>query len=374
MGTGRVWMGTMARRPFVSVILAVRNERAYIASCLTAVLAQDYPAEACEIIVADGASDDGTPEIIRSRPGAAERVTIITNPQRIQAAGLNAAIRQAQGDIIVRVDGHTIIAPDYVRCCVALLAETGAATVGGRMLCIGVTPMGKAIAAAGQSVFAVPTAFHVSDRAQFTDTVYMGAWAQSTLERVGGFDEQLLANEDYELNYRIRRAGGRIYLAPALVSSYYCRQKLGALAQQYFRYGVGKAQMLTKHPAALRWRQLVPPIFLLALIVLGALSPVNQVPRVLLITMLVAYAALAVVFSATAAAKSSRMLLLRVPLVYTTMHISWGAGFWAGLMREMMRARRGKSSSAMPSLRRGTITVQGSGSGYGETHGITHKG
>lgn len=364
----------MSRKPLVSVILAVRNERAFIASCVGAVLAQDYPAEAMEIIIADGASDDGTPDIIHSLPGAAERVRLISNPQRIQAAGLNNAIRHARGDIIVRVDGHTIIAPDYVRRCVALLAETGAANVGGRMIPVGVTPMGKAIAVAGRSIFAVPTAFRVSARAQFTDTVYMGAWTRSTLTSVGGFDEQLLANEDYELNYRIRRTGGRIYLSPALVSSYYCRQTLGSLARQYFRYGEGKAQMLKKHPASLRWRQLVPPVFVVVLLAFSILSVVSQVSRLLVSTMLAVYAALAAVFSVAAVARSGRMLLLRLPLVYATMHITWGMGFWFGLVAEMMNSRARNMWRGMPARRPGATMPQGGSPLYGETHGATHEG
>lgn len=352
----------MASEPFVSIILAVRNERPHIASCLGAILAQDYPARAMEIVIADGASDDGTSDIIHLLPGAAERVRLISNPARIQAAGLNTAIRQAQGDIVIRVDGHTVIAPDYVRRCVALLAETGAANVGGRMIPVGVTPMGKAIAAAGQSVFAVPTAFHVSARAQYTDTVYMGAWPRTTLESVGGFDEQLLANEDYELNYRIRRAGGRIYLSPALVSTYYCRQTLRALAQQYCRYGVGKAQMLKKHPASLRWRQLVPPVFVLALLTLTALAPVSQVSGIALAAMLALYAALAICFSAVAARRSGSVLLARLPLVYATMHITWGVGFWMGLLIEMLGGRRKKMWSGTPSPRSSSTRPQGSSS------------
>ncbi|MDL1901223.1 glycosyltransferase family 2 protein [Anaerolineae bacterium CFX9] len=249
----------------VSIILPIRNEAAFIAECLGAVLAQDYPPDKLEILIADGMSDDNTLDIIRSLPGA-ERVTIIPNPDRIQAAGLNRAIEQATGDIIVRVDGHAVIAPDYVRMCVKTLRITGADNVGGAMNPVGITPMGKAIAAAGKSSFAVPTAFHVSQTPQYTDTVYLGAWPRTVFERVGRYRLDVGVNEDYELNFRIRASGGKIFYTPEIRSLYYGRQTLSALWKQYFRYGTSKVKTLRKHPASLRPRQLVAPVFVAGLI------------------------------------------------------------------------------------------------------------
>src|SRR5260370_23963238 len=169
----------------VSIILAVRNEERFIARTLDAVLRQEYPLEALEIIVADGASDDGTVDAIRALD-VAGRIRIIPNPRRIQAAGLNLAMQQARGDIIVRVDGHTVIASDYVRQCVALLDQTGAWNVGGRMHPIGLMPMGRAIAAAGTTPFPGPSPFHVSSTAPYTDTVYIGARPRPVLLATGG--------------------------------------------------------------------------------------------------------------------------------------------------------------------------------------------
>ena len=192
----------------VTVIMPIRNEQTYIERSLGAILAQDYPNEAMEIIIADGLSDDHTLECIDSMV-APVRVRVIQNPRRTQAAGLNEALKVAQGDVIVRVDGHTIIAPNYVRMCVMLLQQQKAAVVGGNMTAIAVTPMGQAIAAAVNSGIAVPAAFHFSRVEQFTDTVYMGAWTRQTLHARGGFNEQVGVNEDYELSYRIRELGGR---------------------------------------------------------------------------------------------------------------------------------------------------------------------
>ncbi|MBN2469327.1 MAG: glycosyltransferase family 2 protein, partial [Anaerolineae bacterium] len=319
-------------RPFVSVIIPIRNEESFIARSLGAVLAQDYPADRMEILVADGMSDDGTLAIIAALPGA-ERVRVIPNPGRIQAAGLNAAIQQARGKIIVRVDGHTIIAPDYVRACVDALQATGAQNVGGAMDPVGLTPMGRAIAAAGKSPFAVPTVFHVSAHPQDTDTVYLGAWPARVFKDVGLFDGSLKINEDYELNYRIRKAEGRVYFTPAIRSQYYGRQTLRDLFTQYFRYGRWKTRMLRLHPRSLRLRQLAAPLFVAALIgglVVGVFVPVV---RTLWLVMLGCYLALGVLFALQAARRAGHSIALvwRLLVVFFTIHTAWGLGFWTAL-------------------------------------------
>jgi glycosyltransferase involved in cell wall biosynthesis len=318
--------------PLVSILLPVRNEAAFITRCLGAVLAQDYPPDRLEILIADGESDDGTLELINAMPGG-ERVRVIANPARIQAAGLNLLIREARGDVLVRVDGHTLIAPDYVRACVEALRDTGAWNVGGPMLPQGTTPMGRAIAAAGTSPFAVPSAFHVRQTAAFTDTVYLGAWPKWVFDQVGSYNERVGVNEDYELNVRIRAAGGRIYLTPAIRSTYYGRQTLRALARQYWRYGQSKVRTLAAHPGSLRPRQLAAPALVAVLALGGALAWVSKPARALTALVLFAYGAANALASLQVAARSGWALLPRLPAVFTAMHLSWGAGFWAGLGR-----------------------------------------
>jgi succinoglycan biosynthesis protein ExoA len=315
--------------PTVSVVIPVRNEEDFIARCLTAVLCQDYPSEKVEVLIADGMSKDRTLEVIQSLPGA-ERVRIIANPLRLQAAGLNTAIHEAGGEVIIRVDGHTIIAPDYISRCVNVLWETQAQNAGGGMDPVGITPMGRAIAAAGKSPFAVPTAFHVSAKAQFTDTVYMGSWPRQIFEHIGMYSPDLIANEDYELNYRIRKAGGRIYFTPLIRSQYYNRQTLRSLAQQYFRYGKWKVEMLRRHPRSLRLRHLVAPAFVAGL--LGGL-PLLAIQPLAWLWLLAeaAYLIADLIASIHAAAKSSWSLLPRLPIVFFVIHIAWGSGFWVGI-------------------------------------------
>jgi succinoglycan biosynthesis protein ExoA len=326
-----------SEKPTVTVIMPVRNEAQFIERSLGAVLAQDYPPDKLDVLVADGMSDDGTPDIIRAMPGS-ERVTIIPNPGRRQAEGLNAAIPLTRGEVIVRVDGHTIIAPDYVRECVRALAESGAWNVGGAMDPVGITEMGKAIATAGKSAFAVPTAFHVSDQPQYTDTVYMGAWNRAVFAQVGLYDVSTTPNEDYELNYRTRKAGGRIYLTPRIRSQYFGRQTLGALAKQYYKYGIGKIQTLSIHPESVRPRQLVAPAFMSGVVVGGLLALLHSLFLALWLLGMGAYAALNLYFSFRQA-RGDTGLLWRLPLIFLTIHLSWGAGFWIGLGRMLVRRK-----------------------------------
>lgn len=339
--------------PFVSVIMPVRNEEAFIARSLGAVLDQDYPADRVEVVVADGESDDRTCEVIASLPDA-ERVHIIDNPQRRQAFGLNLALRHARGEIIVRVDGHTIIARDYIRQCVQALQESGAVNAGGRMEPQGETAMGRAIAAAGASRFGVPTAFHVSDRPQFTDTVYLGAWPREALTAVGGFDERLRVNEDYELNVRLRQAGGRIYLNPAIRSVYFGRQTLRALARQYYTYGWDRTNTLKLHPGSLKPRQLVAPAFVAALLLGGALALISEPARLAWIALLVAYALANLVASALVARRAGWSLFGRLPVIYATMHVMWGLGFWKGVLFGGAVARRGTASAQLDTQAQGS--------------------
>jgi succinoglycan biosynthesis protein ExoA len=324
--------------PSVTIIMPIRNEAAFISRSLGAVLGQQFPASEMEILIADGVSDDNTLAIIKQLPGQ-ERVRIIPNPGRIQAIGLNLAIREARGTYVIRVDGHTLIAPDYVQQCIRALEETGAANVGGPMNPVGLTPMGKAIAAAGKSAFAVPSTFHVSTTAAYTDTVYMGAWPRAILQQLGGYNEQLAVNEDYELNYRIRKAGGKIYFSPDIRSEYIGRQTLQALARQYFRYGQSKIRVLQNHPQSLRPRQVVAPLFVLGTVAGLCIAPFHRLLGRLWLAGIAAYAALNLLFSVRIALRAGLDLMLRIPLVFSIIHIAWGIGFWAELLRSLFHQR-----------------------------------
>ncbi len=230
--------------------------------------------------------------------------------------------------MIVRVDGHTIIAPDYVRQCVHYLAAAGADTVGGPLRSVGITPMGRAIAIAYRSPFGVPSRYRISRRAEYVDQVYMGAWPRDVFARVGEFDRTLAVNEDYEHNYRIRKAGGRVFLTPDIVSSYYGRQTLRGLWRQYLHYGHGKLRVIAKYPASTRMRHLVAPVFVLVLVLGAILAPLSDWITLGWAGAVASYLLVNGAASIQAARRGGWNLLVRMPAVFSVMHLGWGTGFW----------------------------------------------
>ncbi|MBN2303173.1 MAG: glycosyltransferase family 2 protein [Anaerolineae bacterium] len=319
--------------PLVSVIMPVRNEAVFIRQSLGAVLVQDYPTERLEILVLDGLSTDNTVALIEFITAGDPRVSLLSNPGVIQVRGLNQGIQAARGDVIVRVDGHVVIAPDYVRQCVHYLQITGADNVGGPQRFAGITPMGRTIAAAYRSPFGVPSHFTISQQAGYTDTVYLGAWPRAVFDRVGLFDESLAVNEDYEFNYRIRKARGRIYFTPDIRSDYYGRQTLGPLWRQFAQYGHWKFTVLVKHPASVRPRHLVAPVFVAALVVGALLAPLNRRIGQMRRGLLLIYGAANSIASVRAAREHGWGVLVRLPAVFATMHLAWGGGFWRAALR-----------------------------------------
>ena len=243
--------------PAVSVILPTLNERRYIRDCLDSLIAQDYQS-VVEILVVDGGSTDGTRTIVGSQ---GHPVRLLDNPRITAAAGMNVGLRQARGDVLCRADAHSRYASDYVRRCVEVLLETGADNVGGVMRPVGTTSFGRAVAAVTCSPIGIGGGrFHFSEARAAVDTVYLGCWWRTTLEGLGGYDETRLqwAAEDQELNFRIRRAGGRVLLDPSIRSWYFPRETPRSLARQYFNYGMAKASTLAKHGSLPTWRPLAP--------------------------------------------------------------------------------------------------------------------
>ncbi len=319
---------------FVSVLVPMRNEEANIAWCLQSILAQDYPRDRMEILVVDGMSEDRSPEIVAEFAARHSNIKLLRNPQRITPAALNIGLRRARGDIIIRVDGHTSLEPDYVRQCVRLLHETGASNVGGLMRSIGTDWISRAIALTmGSPLASGDSKFRYATEPAWVDTVYLGAFHRTVFEQVGLYNEELRANEDYELNYRIRRSGGAIFLSPAVKSWYRNRTTLRGLAQQYFNYGFWKVQMLRRHPGAIRWRQLAPPTLVVCLA--GSALLGFRVPPLNDLSHLIAgsYLGYTAIFAVRTAAASGWRYLPILPLASISMHISWGLGFLWGLIQ-----------------------------------------
>lgn len=322
--------------PFVTLIFPIRNESAYIEHALAAILKQDYSTEYMEILVADGMSTDDTCQIIHdfSAFHPQLKIQILDNPGRIVPTGMNVALRQAKGEIIIRVDGHCIIAPDYVRKCVEHLQKDGVDGVGGPMESIGETQMAKAIAIGMSSPFGVGnSAFRTSSgKSMFADTVPFPAYTRQIIERAGFYDEELVRNQDDEYNYRIRELGGKILLADDVRSTYFSRTSLKGLWRQYLQYGYWKVRVLQKHPRQMSLRQFVPPAFVLALFgsVFLALSPVLR-PLSLVIPSFYLLANLGASFMT--ASKRGWISLPLLPIIFAILHLSYGLGVLAGLIK-----------------------------------------
>ena len=354
--------------PLVSVVLPVRDEGAFIEETLRAVLAQDYPRERMEIIVADGMSEDGTREIVRELAETDSRLRMVDNPKQITPAGLNVAIRAARGEVLVRVDGHGVLPPNYVCECVAYLKSedksqesddrfppsalgplhSGLLAVGGAWDSVGRGRMAEAIAVAMSSKFGVgnsPYRLREADRLPIqTDTLAFWAIYRRTFEHVGLFREKFVCHEDYEFNHRLRSAGGRIMLLPWLRAKYYVRSTLRALAWQYWRYGNWKGRFVRSQPGSLKVRQLIPPLFVAALALCGLAAGLGTAGQIALGALLVLYVGFLIVASVGLAFRSPTVqmtseslgaigLVLRLTVIFATLHLCWGAGVWLGLLR-----------------------------------------
>lgn len=316
----------------VSVIVPCYNEQETIHLLLDAIYGQTHPRRELEVIIADGLSSDDTRqkigEFLHTHPDL--RVILVDNPKRIIPAGLNRAMAAAEGKIFIRLDAHSMPYKDYIQRCVAALEDRLGDNVGGvwEILPGGEDWQARGIAAAAAHPLGVGDArYRLGGQAQEVDTVPFGAFRRELVERVGGFDESLLTNEDYEFNTRVRRMGGKVWFDPEIKSKYIARGKLADLARQYWRYGYWKARMLRRFPGAIRWRQLAG-LFVISFPVLAILSIWFWWARWLLGLESAIYA-LALLFVGLQQAINQRDLSLiwGVPMAIITMHFSWGAAF-----------------------------------------------
>jgi succinoglycan biosynthesis protein ExoA len=319
--------------PFVSIIVPCYNEQATIGFLLDGILAQTYPRSQLEVVIADGISQDQTLEVIEAFQGQHTDLAlrVVLNPLHKIPAGLNRAIAQAGGEIIVRLDAHSMPIPEYVELCVGALESGLGSNVGGVWMIRagGKGWIAEAIAAAASHPLGVGDAlYRTSAKAGPVDTVPFGAFRRDLLEKVGAFNETLLTNEDYEFNARIRRAGGVVWLEPRIRSTYFSRASLVDLAKQYWRYGYWKFRMLRHYPDTLRWRQGLPPLFVSSLIGLLLFSLfLIQARQLLIIEIIIYLLILAAAGSELAFHEHNPLLLPGLVLAILAMHLSWGSGF-----------------------------------------------
>ena len=333
----------------VSVIIPCRNEGQTIRLVLAALINQDYPHSLTEVVIADGMSEDNTRQEIAtfSMEHPEIPIKVVDNPQRIIPTAVNAGIQASDGDIIIRMDAHSLPQPEYISRCVAALEEDKAENVGGVW---DIKPqentwIARSIAAAASHPLAVGGAqYRIGDKAQYVDTVPYGAFRRTLIDRIGGFDESLLTNEDYEFNTRIRQSGGRIWMDPAIRCTYFARKSLRDLSLQYWRYGFWKAQMLKRYPRTLRPRQALPPLFVLGLFALTIISLAIPPAGWVLLAVLTVYAiALLSVGIKLAVKHKDNGMLMGVPLAIACMHFSWGTALIVGMIAKNTQKKSGKN-------------------------------
>jgi glycosyltransferase involved in cell wall biosynthesis len=327
--------------PMVTIAMPCLNEADYIEGCIDSVLAQDYPRDRIEVIVADGGSTDGTRAIVERIAARDPRVKMIDNPDRIQAPAMNRIIAAARGDVIIRMDVHCEYALSYVRKCVEVLERTGADNVGGAQRARGRTRFQRAVCAALSSPLGVGGAkYRDEDQEGFVDTVFLGAWRRAVFERVGLYDPKAVTNEDAELNQRILASGGKIYLSKEIVVHYYPRNSWSSLARQYFKYGQGRARTLLKHRRFPTLRPVVP--FLMTTAGAALLATSNLQPFTA-----PAFGLYALATGIEAVRVGLREGVATVPVVWAifpVLHVSHGVGFAAGLIRYARRRDWGEEA------------------------------
>jgi glycosyltransferase involved in cell wall biosynthesis len=309
-------------RPGVSVVLPILNEERFLVDSITAILAQDY-AGALEVILALGPSKDRTNLIAQELAANHPNVLLVDNPTGRTATGLNVAIERSQYSIICRIDGHAEIDPEYISHAVSVMQSTDAVNVGGIMAAVGQNPFERAVATAMRSPLGVGAArFHVGGKAGPADTVYLGVFQREKLREVGGYDERFTRAQDWELNFRLRQAGGIIWFDPELVVTYRPRPNLRALAKQYFEYGRWRRAVSRSHKGTINLRYLAPPftvvLSLLSILLGVALDPIFLIPAGMYFMGNLA--------ASIAIGKNIQEKIV-LPAILATMHFSWGAGF-----------------------------------------------
>jgi glycosyltransferase involved in cell wall biosynthesis len=328
-------------RPRVSVIVPCRNERAYIAECLESIRLNDYPADYVEVLVVDGASDDGTREIIESYIRQWPRIMCVDNPTGITPAALNTGIRSASGEIVIRMDAHCHYPGDYISKLVQWLEQSGADNVGGvcRTLPGSQSSMACAIAIAlshplgvGNSRFRIGT-----KRARWVDTVPFGCYRRNVFERIGLFDEELVRNQDDEFNQRLLASGGKILLVPDVTVDYYARDSISKVARMYYQYGYFKPLVARKLGRIGTFRQIVPAVFLLTLAVSFSLGTWISWARLVFAGIIVVYLGSLLAVSLVSAPKSGLKVAALLPEVFSVLHFAYGWGSLRGTARFLFR-------------------------------------
>ena len=320
----------------VSIVVPARNEEQFIGACMDSILSQTY--KDLEVIVVDGASTDNTASIVRSYAAKDRRVRLVDNPRAVTPTSLNRGVAEASGRWLVRIDGHATVSETYVERAINHLRTGRWAGVGGQVDAVGKTAAGRAVAVAMGSRFGIGNSVHhYGTTLTAADHVPFPAYETQLVREMGGWNEDLPVNQDYELDYRIVSSGKHLLYDPEMRIRYHCRQSIPGVFRQFRRYGRGKARVIRLHPDSVRVRHLVAPGLVIAWT--GAAFLVKSRPRLAAAVTLPYVAGLAVSACSSGRQLSSWSDRTRLPLAFVAMHWAWGIGFWEGALREACAAR-----------------------------------
>jgi len=317
--------------PFVSIIVPMYNEELYIKDCLLSLINQDYPKSSYEIIIIDGNSEDNSKKVVSNLMKKYSFIKLDDNIKRITSAAFNIGIDKAKGEIICIFGAHATYEKDYISTSVYLLNNITASCVGGFTEILGKDYISNAISYAMSSIFGVGNAYyHFSNKEMYVESVFAGVYKKNDLLKLNKYDEEYIIGQDYEINYRLRESGGKIYYSPKIRSKYIARSSLKKFAKQRYIYGLWKVKTLTDHPNSLSYRHLIPPAFVVFLVLsivmlffnlkIGIIVPVLYIISNLL-------------FSAKISIKKGLKYIFILPLTFAIMNISWGIGFLFGLKK-----------------------------------------
>ena len=363
--------------PLVSIIIPTRNEEKYIGKCLQSVIDQDYPKDLIEILVLDGMSEDKTKEIVKGYIEQYSFIKILDNTKKVIPPALNIGIKKAKGEVIIRMDAHSIYKKDYISKSVKYLLDYNTDNVGG--VCFtepgANTIIANAIALALSSRFGVGNAyFRVGAKEpKYVDTVPFGCYKKGIFEKIGLFDEELLWSEDDEFNTRIIKNGGKILLVPEIVSHYHARENLSRTAEQYFRYAHSKIRAAQKLGKIYTWRQFIPLVFVASLICTGLLSILSNYFLWLFLLIIVLYLSANLVFSFSIAVKKGLKFLTVLPIAFATLHFSYGFGYLKGIWDFVVLKRRKKKTVADVPITSRTLERVNVGNGINMTETVRIK-
>jgi len=326
----------------VSVIVPTRNEEKYIRNLFSNLILQAYPKEFLEILVVDGKSSDGTIEIIKEFASNYSHIKYFNNPDQTAPYALNIGIKHATGDVIIRVDAHSIYPSNYVSQLVHYLTELDADNVGGVWITTAANEsnIANVIAEATSNRFGIGNALYrlVNCEIKQVDTVPFGCYRRDIFDKIGLFDEELTRNQDDEFNGRLINNGGKIYLIPSIKIIYFARENLSKMSKMFYQYGLFKPLVNKKLGAPSTIRQLVPPLFVLFLICLPILLfiPVIKVVSIVLIAL---YLVASLLVTFRVCKKKNNLRLIVLPVAFFLIHLSYGCGYLLGIVRFLLMNR-----------------------------------